>query len=225
MNDKLSHSSATSQPLSGAEYERFKAWWEAQDLGDRANFEREAVYRMTAWNGWLARSTRSEIGAKEAEWDSPLDHSRLKIGEPCYRCEKIISAPLSHLCDLNKRQSVVSASSLTEGGTAKMLEGLEDFVQEGCSARPEDKHHALQVIDWLRERISTPSSSAEPVAYAVRTKSDGSFFSEIAPVGYTMFNDRLAELKDQPWVKCGRAEIVPLYEAPVSATAIKGDTK
>lgn len=63
------------------------------------------------------------------------------------------------------------------------------------------------------------SSTAEPVAWAMRTKSDGSFFSEIVPVGYSMFNDRMEKLRAEPWVKCGRAEIVPLYAAPITASA------
>lgn len=45
-----------------AEHEAFTKWWDAQKLGHKDNWERERAYRMTAWNGWLARSfVRSEI--------------------------------------------------------------------------------------------------------------------------------------------------------------------
>ena len=32
----------------------------------------------------------------------------------------------------------------------KTLDKLEDFIQEGCSARPEDKHDALEALMALR---------------------------------------------------------------------------
>lgn len=32
----------------------------------------------------------------------------------------------------------------------KMLDGLDDFIQDGCSARPEDKSHALSALETIR---------------------------------------------------------------------------
>lgn len=64
---------------------------------------------LTAFLEGAQMSASSEKSATDAEWDSPLDRSRLFIGEPCYRCSKVISAPLSHFCDLNKRKAAPSA--------------------------------------------------------------------------------------------------------------------
>lgn len=49
------------------------------------------------------------------------------------------------------------------------------------------------------------------VAYGIRSKRDGSYFEKIVPVGYVMFDKLMAQMRDEPWVKNGAAEIVPLY--------------
>lgn len=33
------------------------------------------------------------------------------------------------------------------------LDGLDDFIQDGCSARPEDKAHALSGLQTIRELL------------------------------------------------------------------------
>ena len=43
----------------------------------------------------------------------------------------------------------------------KMIDGLEDFVQEGCSAMSEDKHHALQALDTLRAALRADGGVAK----------------------------------------------------------------
>ena len=50
----------------------------------------------------------------------------------------------------------------TDKPSDAVLDALEDFVQEGCSARPEDKHQALQAIDLIRGTIAKSASDAHP---------------------------------------------------------------
>jgi hypothetical protein len=52
----------------------------------------------------LKNKTSAAQPAEVDEWNMPLDHSRLELGKPCYRCGKIIIAPLSHVCDQKRRQ-------------------------------------------------------------------------------------------------------------------------
>lgn len=77
-----------------------------------------------------------------------------------------------------------------------------------------------EAIDSLCELavrgLALPTEALPPVAYVIQATSDGSIRDEIAPVGYTMFDRRLAALKDDPWVKNGGAKVVPLYLAPPS---------
>ena len=44
------------------------------------------------------------------EWDKPLAHSRLVDGAPCYRCGKVITARLSHICDPKLRPKAAPSS-------------------------------------------------------------------------------------------------------------------
>ena len=61
----------------------------------------------------------------------------------------------------------------TDKPSDAVLDALEDFVQEGCSARPEDKHHALQAIDLIRGTIakSATQDSKDAARYRwIRTR-------------------------------------------------------
>lgn len=70
----------------------------------------------------------------------------------------------------------------------------------------------------LEARVKDASAASEiapkPVAWAWRSKNDGSYSDKVVPVGYVTFVRRMEELKSDPWVKNGHAEIVPLYAAP-----------
>lgn len=54
----------------------------------------------------------------------PLDYSRLVDGEPCYRCGKVISARLSHICDpkLLARRADAPPGRHTAASLADVLE-------------------------------------------------------------------------------------------------------
>ena len=39
--------------------------------------------------------------------------------------------------------------------------GLRDFIENGCDARPEDKHHAIQELDALECRMRDALADAE----------------------------------------------------------------
>ena len=84
---------------------------------------------------WLriAAAALSETAPQSADWDSPLDHKRLELGKPCYRCGKVISAPLSHLCDLKKKPKPPSATLppdlIASVNYAIEKRGGEDYVQ------------------------------------------------------------------------------------------------
>lgn len=65
-----------------------------------------------------------------------------------------------------------------------------------------------------KERIGGEAEpESKPVAYALRSKDDGSLFDSIVPVGYATFDARMERFRKEPWVVNGRAEIVPLYDS------------
>jgi hypothetical protein len=56
--------------------------------------------------------------------------------------------------------------------------------------------------------------TAEPVAYTVKSKRDGSIMNEVAPTAWYSFDREMQKLREHAWVKSGAAEIVPLYLGP-----------
>ena len=70
----------------------------------------------------------------------------------------------------------------------------------------------------IQKALRDDGPKYEIVAYVVRSRSDGSFFDRIAPINYIEFKDRLDELRAEPWVVNGSADIVPLYELRECAT-------
>ena len=62
---------STDTPLSGPEWKRFDAWWATQDVRPG-----ELVYKMVAWNGWLARSAESETAPTAAAESKIADLKR-----------------------------------------------------------------------------------------------------------------------------------------------------
>lgn len=83
---------------------------------------------------------------------------------------------------------------------------------------PHEAYVAMREWSELKAALSETApvdSSARAVAYAIRAHSDGSLFPEICPVGYTMFDHRMEAMRQHSWVVNGKAEIVPLYAAPL----------
>ena len=62
-------------------------------------------------------------------------------------------------------------------------------------------------------------AAPEPVMFAIRSTRDGSFTDRVAVCGWASFEERLHDLKHEPWVQTGMAEIAPLYLAPVDQSA------
>lgn len=52
----------------------------------------------------------------------------------------------------------------------------------------------------------------KPVCYAIKSNGDGSLGNTIAVCNWITFDKELKKLSDGPWVKKGKAKIVPLYE-------------
>jgi hypothetical protein len=101
---------------------------------------------------------------------------------------------------------------------AERLKTSIDAVMQFQFTHSREGMTALQVlIDTADEAAS--ALRQEPVAWVVQSKNDGSIDTVIAPVKYIMFDLLLARLNDDPWVKLGVAEIVPLYAAPHNADA------
>jgi hypothetical protein len=59
------------------------------------------------------------------------------------------------------------------------------------------------------------------VAYGWRSLRDGSYGDKIAPINYAMHERNMEKLRNDPWVKNGAAEIVPLYADCSTATTEK----
>lgn len=72
---------------------------------------------------------------------------------------------------------------------------------------------------WRSCTASAVTCSPEPVAYAWRSKRDGSYGDRIEPVGYVMHKERMEKLRNDHWVRKGAAEIVPLYAEPFTPSA------
>jgi hypothetical protein len=68
--------------------------------------------------------------------------------------------------------------------------------------------------DELAEELAQARKDAQPVAWVMQSIRDGSISGEIAPTGWATFNERLAQLKNNPWVLNGVAKMVPLYLSP-----------
>lgn len=82
-----------------------------------------------------------------------------------------------------------------------------------------DHQWVFDIVKAHREttRAETPQ---KPIAYGIQA-SDGSLFDKIAPCSYSLFNERMADMQEEPWVKCGRAKIVPLFLASVPSATLE----
>jgi len=52
----------------------------------------------------------------------------------------------------------------------KLIDGLDDFIQEGCSARPEDKSHALSALETIRALMLNPPADVNISGECVKEK-------------------------------------------------------
>ena len=81
-------------------------------------------------------------------------------------------------------------------------------AQAAAAPEPECTVHMTKTAENC---IAAP----KPVAYAIRSKRDGSLFAtDIAIVGWSIFEKRMDDLRAHPWVEMGSAEIIPLYTHP-----------
>lgn len=81
------------------------------------------------------------------------------------------------------------------------------------SAVPQQQAEPVATIQ-PEQIVRIIDQKVEPVAYVIRSLRDGSIRDEIAPVGWRTFDYKMAKLREEPWVKNGIAEIVPLYTSP-----------
>lgn len=108
----------------------------------------------------------------------------------------------------------------------RLANKIEQLGDDGGEGTPFDQDELDMIVKALRPSPSVPPTSGnnEPVAYAVRVKSDGSFFPTIAPVNYLMFKERMKVFEEENWVIDGRAEIVPLFLASSATEKVAADS-
>lgn len=104
--------------------------------------------------------------------------------------------------------------------TRKFLEELLAHVEDGHVFGSE---RAL-MAGRIQAVLDSPSGpSHKLVAYGWRSLRDGSYGDKIAPINYAMHERNMEKLRNDPWVKNGAAEIVPLYADCSSATHSEGE--
>jgi hypothetical protein len=83
----------------------------------------EQVGQWAGVREWLERDTETYPPSHV----EPLDYSRLVDGEPCYRCGKVISARLSHMCEKPKaaRPSTAINEDALRGAMENLLKEIE----------------------------------------------------------------------------------------------------
>jgi len=94
--------------------------------------------------------------------------------------------------------------------TPKERQTVIDALALGQAYADDLDHEEWRKFD---EALAIMRREREPVAYTLQSTHDGSIlFQILAPVGWHNFDETLGLLKDHPWVKNERAEIVPLYK-------------
>lgn len=148
--------------MTGPEFEKFSAWWETQDIG-RQQTDRDLVYKMIAWNGWIAHanaSPRSETRAMpivpkgwrlvkdstetERRWIEDQDHENGNYSCDCIDCGRhFIGHKRRVIC------KVCSEVPCVQGGDASASSAIATPVQHAMSgwqtnAAPQEKVIAAQ---------------------------------------------------------------------------------
>lgn len=159
---------------------------------------------MNAYDAVLKKITNKSTATDEGRLDGTVDELRAIIAKA--------DAAIPFLLDRDTR-------AIPSFAIRDLANGFRAFqeLERRTAERIAELENDVRLLEEANERLLDPevralsARSTEPVAYAWRSLSDGSIGDRIAPTGFVMFEKKMEELRNDPWVKNGAAEIVPLY--------------